>query len=151
MLDIRGQPLLQRLVTTFSDAGLRDISVVRGYRKEMIDLANVRAIDNDAFAETGEAASLECAADQLDGASVLSYGDILFRPYILENLLDCSGDITAVIDARWRGAGYRAAERKMDLANCSRAFTGEYLDQEPVWLNAVHAASAEGDEKRGGA
>ena len=81
MLDIRGEPLLQRLVTIFNDAGLREISVVRGYRKEMIDLANVRAIDNDAFAETGEAASLECAADQLDGASVLSYGDILFRPY----------------------------------------------------------------------
>jgi len=149
MLDIRGEPLLQRLVTIFNDAGLRDISVVRGYRKEMIDLANVRAIDNDAFAETGEAASLECAADQLDGASVLSYGDILFRPYILENLLACSGDITAVIDARWRGAGHRAAERKVDLASCSRAFTGEYLDQEPVWLNAVHATSAEGGEEIG--
>ena len=58
MLDIRGQPLLKRLVSTFNDGGVRDISVVRGYRKDMIDLANVRAIDNNAFATTGEAASL---------------------------------------------------------------------------------------------
>ncbi|MDA0231544.1 MAG: phosphoenolpyruvate mutase [Proteobacteria bacterium] len=152
MLDIRGQPLLKRLVTTLTAGGLRDISVVRGYRKEMIDLANIRVIDNDAFATNGEAASLECAADQLDGACVLSYGDILFRPYILENLLASSGDITAVIDARWRGAGHRAAERNVDLAVCSRPFTGDYLDEEPVWLEAVRSAgekSAENGEPAG--
>ena len=139
MLDIRGQPLLKRMVTTLNEGGLRDISVVRGYRKETIDLANIRVIDNDAFAVNGEAASLECAADQLHGACVLSYGDILFRPYILENLLASSGDITAVIDARWRGAGQRAAERSVDLALCSRPFTGDYLDEEPVWLTAIQS------------
>ena len=146
MLDIRGQPLLKRLVSTFRDGGVRDISVVRGYRKDMIDLANVRAINNNAFATTGEAASLACAAEQLDGAAVLSYGDILFRPYILENLLASSGDITAVIDARWRGAGHRAAERKVDLARCSRAFTGDYLDEDPVWLNAIDSSTGESAE-----
>ena len=139
MLDIRGQPLLKRLVTTLNEGGLRDISVVRGYRKEMINLGNIRVIDNESFAANGEAASLECAADQLDGACVLSYGDILFRPYILENLLASSGDITAVIDARWRGAGHRAAERSVDLAVCSRPFTGDYLDEEPVWLTAIQS------------
>jgi len=146
MLDIRGQPLLKRLVTTLNEGGLRDISVVRGYRKEIIDLANIRVIDNDAFAANGEAASLECAADQLDGACVLSYGDILFRSYILENVLASPGDITAVIDARWRGAGHRAAERSVDLAVCSRPFTGDYLDEEPVWLNAVHSTGEKGEK-----
>ncbi len=144
MLDIRGQPLLKRLVTTLGEGGLRDISVVRGYAKEMIDLANLRVIDNDAFADNGEAASLACAAAELDGACVISYGDILFRPYILENLLASSGDISAVIDARWRGGGHRAAERKVDLARCSRAFTGDYLDEEPVWLEAIESAAGEG-------
>ena len=149
MLDIRGQPLLQRLVGTFTEGGLRDISVVRGYRKEMIDLANVRSFDNDSYAENGEAASLECAAEQLDGACVLSYGDILFRPYILENLLSSSGDITVVIDARWFAPGHRAAERKVDLAACSRPFTGDYLDEEPVWLNAIHPTAGEDGEQTG--
>ena len=146
MLDIRGQPLLHRLVTILNAGGLRDISVVRGYRKETIDLANIRAIDNDAFAETGEAASLACAAEQLDGAAIISYGDILFRPYILENLLASSGDITAVIDARWRGDGHRAAGRQVDLATCSRDFTGEYLDEEPVLLNAIHTSDGIGKD-----
>lgn len=144
MLDIRGQPLLKRLVSTLNEVGLRDISVVRGYQKEMINLANIRVIDNDAFAANGEAASLECAVDQLDGACVVSYGDILFRSYILENLLASSGDITAVIDARWRGARHRAAERAIDLAVCSRPFTGDYLDEEPVWLKAVNSTDENG-------
>ena len=139
MLDVRGKPLLHRLVTMLNEGGLRDISVVRGYQKETIDLANIRTIDNDDYANTGEAASLACAADQLTGATVVSYGDILFRPYILENLLAATGDITAVIDARWRGDGYRAAGRQVDIASCSRAFTGEYLDEEPILLTALHA------------
>jgi phosphoenolpyruvate phosphomutase len=146
MLDIRGQPLLKRLVTILNEGGLRDISVVRGYRKEMINLSNIRVIDNDAFAANGEAASLECAVDQLDGACVLSYGDILFRPYILENLLASSSNITAVIDARWRGTGHRATKRAVDLAICSRPFTGDYLDEEPVWLNAVNSTDENGVE-----
>jgi phosphoenolpyruvate phosphomutase len=145
MLDIRGQPLLKRLVTVLNEGGLRDISVVRGYRKEVIDLAGIRAIDNDAFAETGEAASLACAAERLDGACVISYGDILFRPYILENLLAAPGDITTVIDARWRGDGHRAAGRQVDFAFCSRPFTGEYLDEEPILLDAIRSAALEPD------
>ena len=48
-------------------------------------------------ADTGEAASLACASDQLDGPCILSYGDILFRPHILENLLSAKGNICAVI------------------------------------------------------
>jgi len=150
MLDIRGQPLLHRLVTTLNKGGLHDICVVRGYRKETIHLENIRAIDNDAFAETGEAASLACAAEQLDGASVISYGDILFRPYILENLLASKSDVTAVIDARWRGDGHRATGRQADFANCSRAFTGEYLDEEPVLLTAIHTGNNEGESEPSG-
>ena len=147
MLDIRGLPLLHRLVTTLNEGGLRDISVVRGYQKETIDLANIRAIDNDAYAKTGEAASLACANDQLNGATIISYGDILFRPYILENLLAATGNITTVIDARWRGDGHRSVGRQVDLASCSRAFTGEYLDEEPILLTALHTRDGGSEDK----
>jgi phosphoenolpyruvate phosphomutase len=137
MLDIRGRPLLHRLISTLNQGGLNDISVVRGYHKETIGLANIRAFDNENFADTGEAASLACASDQLDGPCILSYGDILFRPHILENLLSAKGDICAVIDARWRAAESRAAARTVDLVRCSRPFTGDYLDEEPVLLSAI--------------
>ena len=34
MLDIRGKPLLRRLVSTMNKNGINDVSVVRGYKKE---------------------------------------------------------------------------------------------------------------------
>ncbi len=137
MLDIRGQPLLHRLIATLNEGGLSDICVVRGYMKDTIDLAKVRSLDNDDFADTGEAASLACASEQLDGPCILSYGDILFRPQILENLLAAESDICVTVDARWRGGESHAAARTVDLVRCSRPFTGDYLDEEPVLLNAI--------------
>jgi phosphoenolpyruvate phosphomutase len=137
MIDVRGQPLLRRLVGTFRDGGVRDITVVRGYRKEAIDLPSITTRDNDAYQATGEAASLACAADRLDGPCLLSYGDILFRRYILDALIAAPGDIALAVDA----LGRRRAddpERVSDLVGCSRPYTGDYLEDEaPVWLTRI--------------
>jgi phosphoenolpyruvate phosphomutase len=133
MLDIRGQPLLRRLVSTLRDSGVRTIAVVRGYRKEAVDLPSVTFADNDAFESTGEIASLACAADHLRGECLISYGDILFRRYILDQLLEAEGDIAVVVDARWSDRRKQAA----DLAACSAPFTGSYLDDDSVLLRRV--------------
>src|SRR5690606_37072580 len=67
MIDVRGQPLLRRLVGTLRAAGIGEVTVVRGYKKEAIELPAITAVDNDRYAETGEVASLACAAAQLEG------------------------------------------------------------------------------------
>ena len=88
MIDVRGQPLLRRLVSTLKGAGVRDVTVVRGYKKDAINLPSVTVVDNDEYDSTGEVASLACAADSIEGETVLSYGDIMFRGFILESLID---------------------------------------------------------------
>ena len=135
MLDIRGQPLLRRQISTLRESGIRDVTVVRGYRKEAVDLPYITsAVDNDDYETTGEVASLACAIDRLHGNCLLSYGDILFRSYVLANLLDTNAEISIVVDALWRDRSDRSVDRKADFVNCSRAFTGEYLEDEPVRL-----------------
>ena len=150
MIDVRGEPLIQRLVGTLNEGGLREITVVRGYRKDVLALANVEAVDNDRYAETGEAASLACAADRLDGPCVISYGDILFRRPILDALLAAEGDIVTAVDARARAGDARAPDRQVDWVRCSRPFTGGYLDDarvtlEAIWSEAADAATAHGE------
>jgi len=54
MIDVRGEPLLRRLVRTFKNSGVRDVTVVRGYRKEQINLPSIKTVDNDLYATTGE-------------------------------------------------------------------------------------------------
>jgi len=111
--------------------------VVRGFAKETVDLANIRTVDNDRYAETGEVASLACAEAALDGECILSYGDILFRPHIVDDLIAAEGDIVLVADARWESPGHRAPDREVDRVACERAFTGSYLDEGPVRLVAI--------------
>ena len=74
--------------------GVRQIAVVRGYKKETITLPNVKFYDNDAFEDSGEIESLLRAGAELSGAVVVMYGDILFDRSILERLLRSGDDIT---------------------------------------------------------
>ena len=142
MIDIRGKPLLNHLIDTFGQSGITDITVVRGYKKEKIDLTSVATVDNDAFEETGEVASLACAADRLAGPGIISYGDILFRNYVLDDLLDLADDIIIVVDANWRERELTGTDTTPDLVRCSRPFTGHYLDDDVVRATAMSLAVA---------
>lgn len=140
MLDIRGQPLLHRLLSTFRECGLGDLSVVRGYRKESIDIPGINTFDNDAYIDTGEIVSLATARERLTGACIVSYGDILFKRQILEGLLENEGDITLAVDAHWRNPGRGAVNRHRDLISASRSYSGHYLDDENVTLTHIGSA-----------
>jgi phosphoenolpyruvate phosphomutase len=137
MVDIRGQPLLRRLVTTLRESGIRDVTVVRGWRKEAVDLPTIATVDNDDFETTGEAFSLEKAAAKIEGNTVIAFGDILFRHYILDQLLEAEGDIVLAVDARWRDREPSTKASTRDLAACSRPFTADLLDDAPVFVQHI--------------
>ena len=147
MVDIRGQSLLQRLTTTLAEAGAREITVVRGYRKEAVVLKGVKTVDNDRYAETGELYTLACARDAIAGETVVVYGDVLFRRYILDSLMTSSADIVLAVDAlnlpKSSGANVR------DLVTADRGFSGDYLDDAPAHLTTMShggdAGSATGE------
>jgi phosphoenolpyruvate phosphomutase len=139
MVDVRGQPLLRRLVETLNSGGVRDITVVRGYRKEMVNLPAIRTIDNDSFETTGEAATLACAADRLSGECLVAYGDILFRQYILDRLFETEGDIVLVIDSAWAERDPDPSSRVRDLVKCSAASQIGYLEDGPVSVKRLGA------------
>lgn len=132
MVDIRGQSLLQRLVSTLSASGVRDISVVRGYRKEAVIADSVTMIDNDRYAQTGELYSLACAAEAIHGETVVVYGDVLFRNFILDSLMDSRADIVLAVDTRNGETNGHVQSR--DLVVADRAYSGDYLDDHPTRL-----------------
>jgi phosphoenolpyruvate phosphomutase len=101
MLDVKGKSILERQVDALQQNGVRQIAVVRGYKKEQIALPNVRYYDNDAFEESGEIESLLRAGAELSGTVVVLYGDILFDRSIVDRLLQSPDDITIVCDRSW--------------------------------------------------
>ncbi|MBT4937695.1 MAG: phosphoenolpyruvate mutase, partial [Rhodospirillaceae bacterium] len=137
MVDVRGQPLLRRLVTTFNQASIRKISVVRGYKKSTVNLPSIDFRDNDDFETSGEVTSLSQAIDQLNGKCIFSYGDILFRHYVLDLLMETDGDIVLVADAMWQERDPNPQSRLRDLVQCQEPFTTKYLDEDEVQLTSI--------------
>jgi len=116
MIPVAGKTVLRRLVEKFNDQGVNDITVVAGYQAGAIDVRGIRTVINSDWANTGELASLDSAIDALGEDTVLLYGDLLFRTYILSNLLDWDAPLLAVIDS---SPLEQAEGNTNDLAYCS--------------------------------
>ncbi len=111
MLEVRGESILERQTRALRNAGINDISVVRGYRKESINLPGLRYFDNDRYQETGELESLFRARQAMNGRFVFLYSDILFEQSVLERLLRSDADIAIVVDRAWYEAARSGIER----------------------------------------
>ena len=98
MLEVKGKTILERQVEALGRVGIRDVVVVRGYKKEQVTAPGVRFVDNDRYAETGELYSLLQAEAELDGPCVVLYGDIIFEEPVLEKLLRTQADVAVVVD-----------------------------------------------------
>lgn len=61
MVKIQGTPILSHIVDAYNAVGMKDILVVRGYKKEAVNLPNLTYIDNADYSQTGELASLSLA------------------------------------------------------------------------------------------
>jgi phosphoenolpyruvate phosphomutase len=120
MLPIAGKPLLRWLVDGFKKEHVNDITVVGGYRVDAIDTAGIKLVVNDRYAQTGELASLACAVSALvaDSDTVISYGDLLFRSYVLRAIVESKADFAVVVDSSPLAANNRTVR---DFAYCSRA------------------------------
>ena len=104
MVHIQGMPILSHITDAYNSVGIKDIAVVRGYKKESVNLPNLRYVDNDEFAKTGELHSLAKALDAKAGHShdtIISYGDVLFNTYIPEALLQTKEDFVIFVDSHW--------------------------------------------------
>jgi len=120
MIMVRDKSLLAHIVDTFNASGVKQLTAVRGYKKEAIDLTNVDYVDNDQYAETGEIFSLQLALDADKDSQndlVVSYGDVLFKKYILDALLESAGDFVIAVDAGWRESANK--NRAADYVSCS--------------------------------
>ena len=137
MLPIAGKPLLRWLIDAFKRENINDITVVGGYRADAIDTAGIKLVVNERFANTGELASLACAVDSLDSDAVISYGDLLFRSYVLRDLMASKADFSVVVDSLMGGESNHTVR---DFAYCSRG-DDRGLFGKPVLLERVTSAA----------
>jgi len=99
LLTVNDKSILTTQIDEFNQVGIKDITVVRGFGKEKINMNNIQTIDNDIYSKTKELYSLYLAKDKIMEDTIISYGDIVYRKYILNDLLNDINDITIIVDA----------------------------------------------------
>jgi phosphoenolpyruvate phosphomutase len=118
MLPIGGAPLLRRLVDELKRQQVNRVTVVAGYKASAIDVGGIQVVQNPRYMDSGELASLACARQAIADNTVVMYGDLLFRSYILQDLLESPAEVVAVVDSALPAEDSRDYH---DLAYCSSA------------------------------
>ncbi len=136
MVKIQGAPILSHIVDAYNAVGIKDIVVVRGYKKEAVNLPNLTYVDNNDFADTGELDSLLKALQSRKGpeqSTIISYGDVLFNKYIPQSLCQETDDCVIFVDSNWQEQSSYArlgGFAECTIPNSRKAFNAKiYLKQ----------------------
>lgn len=99
MLEVEGSPVISHAVKAIRQGGIRDITVVTGYKPEAFSaLTSVKFANNAGWESNGEVGSLLTAKSVLSDRMLIGYGDVIARPFIIENLVKSAHDFTVVVD-----------------------------------------------------
>jgi choline kinase len=103
LVELRGRPLLEWQLQSLRDAGINDIAIVTGYRREMLTGFGLTEFHNTRWSDTNMVSSLECAADWLETSTcIVSYSDIFYEPKAVVDLLGSNSPIAVTYDPGWR-------------------------------------------------
>ena len=103
MLDFGGKTLLQRQLASYKKCGIKDISLIRGYKKEKINYKGIKYFENRDYKDNNILNSIFYAENFINGNIIISYSDILFNSSVVKRTLDSDHDISVVVDIDWRG------------------------------------------------
>ncbi len=129
MVKLFGKSLLEYQIDIFKSCNINDISVVTGYKSEMINFENIHYYKNSNYETTNMIETLFCAERELNNDVIVSYGDIIFEQNVLQSLLDSKDDISVVIDSNWE---YYWKKRFTDPLSDAESLT---LNQEGLITN----------------
>ncbi|MFW9875367.1 MAG: sugar phosphate nucleotidyltransferase [Candidatus Thorarchaeota archaeon] len=107
MLKINGKTILQNTIELFRKNGINDISVIKGYKKEKINLPNVTYFENTDFMNNNILHSLMFAREKLEEAIkkgedvVITYSDIWYNDGVVKALVQSKEAIASIVDTDW--------------------------------------------------
>ena len=131
MIEINRTPVLFNSIDILNKMEIKDIVVVRGYKKEIVEGPNFKTVDNDEYENTKDLYSLYLAQDFLRGNCVILYGDCLYKKHLISDLLDTNGLVRIVVDA-----DVTRKSKPQDLVRCSKSYTHDFFSRD-IYLENV--------------
>lgn len=102
LTQVRGKSLLSRAVSNLREAGIEDIALVTGYRRDLLVPFGLHEFHNAEWASSNMVYSLMHASPWLLSTDcIVSYGDIFYRPSAVGSLMDTDADVALTYDPDW--------------------------------------------------
>ena len=102
MLKLSNQTLIERQIKIFHSCNINDITIVTGYRSELIDISNVNYVKNENYETTNMNESFFCALEPSNSPVLVTYGDIVFEQKIIQQMLEIRDGIRLAVNLNWR-------------------------------------------------
>ena len=136
LVKLRGKTLLDWQLDAFKNAGISQIAIVTGYKRQLLANRGLEEFYNDRWAETDMVSSLACAnAWLIEGPCIVSYSDIFYCTRAVTLLMENSTPLAITYDPNW-------------LALWTRRFGNPLLDAETFRLNLDNTVSEIGNKPK---
>jgi len=98
MLKFEGKTLIERQIETLKSCGIDDITIIKGYMPEKIQIPNVKYYLNKDYANTNMVETLFSAEEEMNDDILVCYADILYEKRIIKKILSVNVDIGVTVD-----------------------------------------------------
>ena len=102
LVELRGRALLDWQLDALRAAGITEIAIVTGYKRELLADRGLFEFNNARWAETNMVSSLACAQAWLEVAPcIVSYSDIFYSSMAVQSLMTCQACLAVTYDPNW--------------------------------------------------
>ena len=102
MVKLLDETLIERQIKIFHSYDINDITIVTGYKSEVVDMPGVNYVNNTNYETTNMNESLFCALEPSNNPVLVTYGDIVFEPKIVQQMLEITNDIRLAVRTDWK-------------------------------------------------
>jgi len=103
LLPVRGKPPLEWQIGAIRGAGIEQVAIVTGYRRELLGRPDLREFHNPHWATTNMVTSLGCAAEWLQAEPcIVYYSDIFYDAAAVTALVASPADLAITFDPHWQ-------------------------------------------------
>ena len=102
LVELRGKALLDWQLEALRAAGVKEIAIVTGYKRELLANRGLVEFHNARWAETNMVSSLACAQEWLQAEPcIVSYSDIFYSPVAVQSLMTSTASLAVTYDPNW--------------------------------------------------
>jgi choline kinase len=103
LVKLKEKPLIEWQIDALKKAGIEEIGIVTGYKRELLAGYGLKEFHNSRWASTQMVSSLECASEWLHASKcIVSYSDIFYRPQAVSLLMESNAEIAITYDPNWQ-------------------------------------------------